>query len=144
MIEEHQWDSLVRVVDGAEWTTWPVFTTQLDRSANWDALCACLEEEWKDTPAEEVMARCQAQNVPVFVVRDMNMILQSAHERARGFFAPSEPDGVMLPTNPWMVDGVPVSSRGRAPALGEHTAAAFQILGLGADDLAAFHEVGVI
>lgn len=144
MIEEHQWDSLLRVLGAPEWTTLPVFATQLDRGANWDALRLCLEEHFKDTPAQEVMERCQAENVPVFVVRDMEMILESTHEQARGFFAPSEPDGVLMPTNPWIVDDVPLSSHGRSPAVGQHTAEALQLIGMDAEDYDAFHAVGVV
>ncbi|MGH2604684.1 MAG: CoA transferase, partial [Dehalococcoidia bacterium] len=99
---------------------------------------------FKDTPAQAVMERCQAENVPVFVVRDMAMVLTSAHEQARGFFAPSEPDGVLMPANPWIVDGVPLSSTGRAPHLGEHTPAALSLLGMDAEDYAAFQELGVV
>lgn len=144
MIEEHQWDSLVRVLGEPEWTRLTVFATQLDRGANWDALRACLEDHFRDTPAQEVMERCQAAQVPVFVVRDMHQILQSQHEQARGFFAPSEPDGVLMPANPWIIDGVPLSSHGRGPAIGEHTLDALRLLGMDAEDYAAFHEVGVI
>jgi crotonobetainyl-CoA:carnitine CoA-transferase CaiB-like acyl-CoA transferase len=144
MIEEHQWDGLVRVLGAPEWTDLPAFATQLDRSANWDALVLCLEEQFKDTPAQEVMERCQAENVPVFVVRDMEMVLASTHERAREFFAPSDPDGVLMPANPWIIDGVPLSSSGRAPAIGEHTLAALLLLEMDAEDYAALHEVGVV
>jgi crotonobetainyl-CoA:carnitine CoA-transferase CaiB-like acyl-CoA transferase len=144
MIEEHQWDSLVRVLGAPEWVNLPVFATQLDRASHWDALRACLEDHFRETPAQEVMERCQAQNVPVFVVRDMAQVLRSAHEAARGFFTPSEPDGVLLPANPWIVDGVPLSSRGRSPAIGEHTAAALRLLGMDGEDHEAFHEAGVV
>lgn len=144
MIEEHQWDGLVRALGAPEWTTWPVFATALERSANWDAMIACLEDHFRDTSAREVMERCQAQNVPVFVVREMEDVLKSAHEQARGFFAPSEPDGVLLPTNPWIIDGVPLSSRGRSPGVGEHTAEALQVLGMDKEDYEAFREAGVV
>ncbi len=144
MIEEHQWDGLVRALGAPAWTALPAFASQLQRSANWEALRACLEDQLKDAPAQEVMDRCQAQNVPVFVVREMDAVLSSAHERARGFFAPSEPDGVLLPSNPWIIDGVPLGSHGRSPALGEHTLAALQLLGMDAEDYTAFHEAGVV
>ena len=144
MLEEHQWDGLVRVLGAPEWTTLPVFASQLDRNANWDALRAFLEDHFQDTPAQEVMERCQAANVSLFVVRDMEMILTSAHEQARGFFAPSEPDGVLMPPNPWIVDGVPLSSRGCTPAIGEHTEAALRLLGMDAGDYETFREVGVV
>jgi formyl-CoA transferase len=144
MIEEHQWDGLVRVLGAPEWTNLPVFATQLDRSANWDALRACLEDHFKDTPAQEVMERCQAGNVPVFVVRDMSMVLASEHERARGFFAASEPDGILMPSNPWIVDGEALSSRGRSPGTGEHTIDALRAIGLDREDYEAFREVGVV
>lgn len=144
MIEEHQWDGLLRALGAPEWAGLPAFATQLDRAANWDALRLCLEEHFKDTPAQTVMERCQAANVPAFVVRDMAGVLASEHEQARGFFAPTGPDGVMLPTNPWMVDGAPVSSSGRAPGIGEHSADALRLLGLDGEDFAAFRELGVV
>jgi crotonobetainyl-CoA:carnitine CoA-transferase CaiB-like acyl-CoA transferase len=144
MIEEHQWDGLLRVLGAPEWTNLPVFATQLDRGANWDALRVCLEEHFKDTPAQEVMERCQAENVPVFVVRDMDMVLKSEHERARGFFAPSKPDGVLMPSNPWIVDDVPVSSHGRSPAIGEHTVEALRLIGMDDEDHEAFQQMGVV
>jgi crotonobetainyl-CoA:carnitine CoA-transferase CaiB-like acyl-CoA transferase len=144
MIEEHQWHGLVRALDAPEWTAWPVFATALERSANWDAMIACLEEHLRDTSAQEVMERCQAQNVPVFAVREMEDVLKSVHEQARGFFAPSEPDGVLLPTNPWIIDGVPLSSGGRSPAIGEHTVEALQLLGMDHEDYEAFREAGVV
>ncbi|HEY7294559.1 MAG TPA: CoA transferase [Dehalococcoidia bacterium] len=144
MIEEHQWDGLLRVLGAPEWTCLPAFATQLDRAANWEALRACLEDHFKETPAREVMERCQAQNVPVFVVRDMSAVLASEHERARGFFVPSEPDGVLLPGTPWLVDGEPVTAHGRSPAIGEHTLEALQLLGMGAEDHAIFRELGVV
>ncbi|MFN8556802.1 MAG: CoA transferase [Dehalococcoidia bacterium] len=144
MIEEHQWDGLVRALGAPEWTALPTFTTQLDRSAHWDGIRAFLEEEWRGLTTREVMERCQAENVPVFTVREMDEILASAHEAARGFFAPSEPDGVMLPTNPWMIDGAALGSRGRSPGIGEHTRAALTMLGLSDEDFDAFHEAGVI
>jgi crotonobetainyl-CoA:carnitine CoA-transferase CaiB-like acyl-CoA transferase len=90
------------------------------------------------------MERCQAENVPVFVVRDMEMILGSTHERARGFFAPSEPDAVLMPTNPWIVDDVPLSSHGHSPAIGQHTVEALQLIGMDGEDYDAFHEAGVV
>ncbi|HLZ72810.1 MAG TPA: CaiB/BaiF CoA-transferase family protein [Dehalococcoidia bacterium] len=144
MIEEHQWDGLLRALGAPEWAALPAFATQLSRSAHWEALRACLEDELKDTPAQEVMERCQAQNVPVFVVREMEAVLASVHERARGFFAPSEPDGVLLPTNPWLIDGAPVSAHGRSPALGEHTLEALRLLGMDVDDFDFFREAGVV
>jgi len=144
MIEEHQWDGLMRALGQPEWTELPVFATQLDRAANWDVLCGFLEEAWREQDADAVMRRCQAEHVPVFAVREMETILASAHEQERGFFSPSEPDGVLLPTNPWVVDGVPVSSSGAAPALGEHTRAALALLGLDEDDYAIFHDVGLV
>jgi crotonobetainyl-CoA:carnitine CoA-transferase CaiB-like acyl-CoA transferase len=144
MIEEHQWDSLVRVLGAPDWTKLPVFATQLDRGANWDGLRAFLEDHFRETTAQEVMERCQAANVPVFVVREMDEILRSAHEQARGFFAPSEPDGVLLPANPWLMDGAPVSSRGRSPAIGEHTREALRLLGMDDEDYEAFWEQGVV
>jgi crotonobetainyl-CoA:carnitine CoA-transferase CaiB-like acyl-CoA transferase len=104
----------------------------------------CLEEHFKDTPAQEVMERCQAENVPVFVVRDMQMILRSKHEQARGFFAPSEPDGVLMSTNPWIVDDEPLASRGRSPAIGEHTVDALRLIGMDAEDYDAFQQMGVV
>ncbi|MGD9891947.1 MAG: CoA transferase [Dehalococcoidia bacterium] len=144
MIEEHQWDGLLRVLGAPDWTNLPVFATQLDRGANWDALRVCLEEHFKDMPAQQVMERCQAENVPVFVVRDMDMVLRSEHERARGFFAPSEPDGVLMPSNPWIVDDAPLSSHGRGPAIGEHTLDALRLIGMDAEDYDAFQQVGVV
>lgn len=144
MIEEHQWDGLVRALGAPEWTQLPVFATQLDRAANWDALRACLEDEFKDTPAQQVMERCQAANVPVFVVRELEAVLASAHERERGFFVPSEPDGVLLPGNPWLVDGEPAGTGGRSPVVGEHTLEALQLLGMEAEDYASFQELGVV
>jgi crotonobetainyl-CoA:carnitine CoA-transferase CaiB-like acyl-CoA transferase len=144
MIEEHQWDALLRVLGRPEWTDLPVFATQLDRASNWDALRSFLEDEWKDLSADDVMRRCQAENVPVFAVREMAEILASQHEAARGYFSPSEPDGLLLPTNPWRVDGAAVSSAGRAPALGEHTSAALALLGLEAEDQELFAEEGVV
>jgi crotonobetainyl-CoA:carnitine CoA-transferase CaiB-like acyl-CoA transferase len=144
MIEEHQWDGLLRVLGAPEWTNLPVFATQLDRGANWDALRVCLEQHFKDSPAQEVMERCQAENVPVFVVRDMEMVLTSEHERVRGFFAPSEPDGVLMPSNPWIIDDVPLSSHGRSPTIGEHTIEALRLIGMDDEDYDAFQQVGVV
>jgi hypothetical protein len=74
----------------------------------------------------------------------MDMVLKSEHERARGFFAPSEPDGVFMPSNPWIVDDMAVSSHGRSPAIGEHTLEALHLIGLDDEDYDAFQELEVV
>jgi crotonobetainyl-CoA:carnitine CoA-transferase CaiB-like acyl-CoA transferase len=144
LVEEHQWQGLIRVLGTPEWSSWPVFATQLERSSNWDAIQHQLEEALVDTTRAEFVEKCQQQMVPVFPVRSMQDILESKHEHARQFFSTVEGDSTLLPTNPWVIDNIPPRSTAVVPALGEHTREAFYSVGLNEEDYDIFRELGVV
>jgi len=144
LVEEHQWQGLVRVLGSPEWTKWPVFATQLDRSSNWDAIKHQLEDTLVNTTRAEFVGKCQQQMVPVFPVRSMQDILESEHEHARQFFSAIEGDTTLLPTNPWTIDDIPPRSTTAVPKLGEHTKPAMYAVGLTEEDYDVFRELGVV
>jgi crotonobetainyl-CoA:carnitine CoA-transferase CaiB-like acyl-CoA transferase len=144
-IEEHQWESLVELMDTPEWTTWEVAANRFVRASNWDALRPFMEEWVAQWTLDDLYKAAQEKRIPFAPASTMSDLLDSQHLKARGFFVEvAHPAAGKLtqPGAPYKLSATPWEIRAPAPALGQHNDAVLgERLGL---DLAALKEAGVV
>jgi succinyl-CoA---D-citramalate CoA-transferase len=139
---------LCRAIDRPELIDDPRWSTLARRAEGSDELNGIVAEWAAGLTADEVMARCLAEDVPAGTAYDARDILGDPHFAARGDIVVVD-DPVAGPVRqqaPYpRVDGsTPVAPSG-APRLGEHNEEVWcGLVGLSPSELAAFGETGVI
>jgi len=132
-VEEHQWLSIVELMDGAEWTKTPEAANRFTRASNWEALRPHMEQWAAEWTADELYRAAQAKRVPFAPVSTIGDLLNSEHLKARGFFAEvvhPVAGAVTQPGAPYKLSETPWEIRSPAPALGQHTLEVLQEAGV--------------
>jgi crotonobetainyl-CoA:carnitine CoA-transferase CaiB-like acyl-CoA transferase len=147
-IEDHQWKGALELMGNPEWGQAEIFQDFASRSANWDALKPLLEEWMQDKSVQEVYHAAQARRVPFAPVSTMGDLLNSAHLKARGFFAQiAHPVAGTLtyPGAPYRFSASPWALLRPAPTLGQHNEEIYGgRLGLSRQGLEELRRTGVI
>ncbi|WP_375573247.1 CoA transferase [Seohaeicola saemankumensis] len=126
------------------------FATNAERVRNREVLIGLLAALTAGRPAAEWLDICKANTVPAGPVNDLQQVFDSPQVAARGMRLrlahPIAGAGhVDLIGNPLKMSGTPVTYDRAPPMLGADTAAVLRRhLGLGAEDLQALAEAGII
>jgi crotonobetainyl-CoA:carnitine CoA-transferase CaiB-like acyl-CoA transferase len=123
-VEEHQWQSLVRLMGEPEWAREEIFKDRLTRGRNSDALSLLMQDWFTQWDVTELFHACQERRIPAAPVNRMADIFTDPHLRERNVFA-SLPlrDGrhhVEVPSMPFKASDMGWRLERPAPRLGEH------------------------
>jgi crotonobetainyl-CoA:carnitine CoA-transferase CaiB-like acyl-CoA transferase len=123
-VEEHQWQSLVRLMGEPEWAAEEIFKDRLLRGRNADALSALMEAWFREWNVNDLFHACQQRRIPAAPVNRLADIFADPHLLERNFLAPLPlPDGshrVKVPSTPFKASGMGWRLKRAAPRLGEH------------------------
>jgi crotonobetainyl-CoA:carnitine CoA-transferase CaiB-like acyl-CoA transferase len=101
--EEH-WRALVELMGDPAWAAAPAFATGQSRGAHWRELHERLATWTRGLAGEELMELAQGRGLPCSHALELSETLASEQVRVRGSVA--EVDGLVLPADPVVVDGV--------------------------------------
>ncbi|MBA3367038.1 MAG: CoA transferase [Actinobacteria bacterium] len=121
----------------------PRFADSESRLAHRDELHEALVPEFRRFTRREILALAAEHRLTIGPVFDIVDALADEHYRARETIVQME-DGVVLQNVVPRLSGTPGAIRLAAPALGEHNAAVYGELGIGADELARLSDDGVV
>lgn len=143
VFDEEQWRALTTVAPAlAE------FGTRADRLARVDAIDESLTQWTRGFDADVLMQRLQDLGIPCAKVQGMEQLLNDPHLAARQFWLSLDRAYVGRqphPVAPYRADGTAYGIDTPAPTLGQHNAQVLtELLGLGAAELAALQQAGVI
>ena len=121
------------------------FATEYQRFVNRRDLAAILEERFAANDRDHWIDALREAGVPCGPVNTIDAVVEDPQFAARGMFPhDAERHGVPVIVNsPVVADGAP-RARGRAPRLGESTAALLSELGYPPDDIRRLADAGVI
>jgi crotonobetainyl-CoA:carnitine CoA-transferase CaiB-like acyl-CoA transferase len=138
----------VRMLGNPEWTSDPLFETELSRLKNSDALDALLTSWFMEYSKEEVFRRAQAEGVPCFPVYNVREVAENRQYEARDYFEQCDhpvAGRFTMPGALYRMSRTPARVRRPAPRLGEHNAMIYrERLGMTQDEFAALQSQGVI
>jgi crotonobetainyl-CoA:carnitine CoA-transferase CaiB-like acyl-CoA transferase len=147
-VEEHQWQSLVKLMGNPEWASEEIFKDRVSRAQNMDALKALMSEwisQWKVT---DLYKAAQEARIPFAPVNTMKQMYESDHLRERKYFVPFDQPGMdklMLPGAPSQYGKVKWALRRPAPRLGQHGEEVFcGEFGVPREHLAKLKQAGVV
>jgi len=147
-VEEHQWQSLVKLMGNPEWAAEEIFKDRVSRAQNMDALKALMSEwisQWKVT---DLYKAAQEARIPFAPVNTMQQMYESDHLQERKFFVEFDQPGVgklTLPGAPSQYGKIKWALRRPAPKLGQHDEEVFcGELGVPRDRLAKLKQSGVV
>jgi crotonobetainyl-CoA:carnitine CoA-transferase CaiB-like acyl-CoA transferase len=123
-VEEHQWQSLVRLMGEPEWAREEIFKDRLTRGRNSDALSLLMEDWFRQWDVSELFHACQERRIPAAPVNRMADIFADRHLYERNFFAPLPLRGneyhLEVPSIPFKASDMGWRLERPAPLLGEH------------------------
>src|SRR5690348_2527347 len=147
-VEEHQWQSLVKLMGNPEWAKEDIFKDRMSRAQNMDALKALMTEwiaGWKVT---DLYKTAQEARVPFAPVNTMQQMYQSEHLQERKYFVQFDQPGMgklTLPGAPSQYGKTKWSLRRPAPHLGQHGEEVFcGEFGVPRERLSALKRSGVV
>ncbi|MBI4307887.1 MAG: CoA transferase [Chloroflexi bacterium] len=120
---DHMWQRFVGLLGDPEWAQWDLFKDSLHRAANWDALYPLLLDWTMRFTGEEIMHMTQGIGIPCFRSFRVAEVVESAHERERGYFWELPVEGnrdAKVPGSPFIMSGTPFQLRRSPPRLGQH------------------------
>ena len=126
---ELEWQALCSVIDREELAADVRFASADRRRARHDEIDALITEWTRQQDHHEAARLLQAAGVPAGPVLAIDELFADPHLDARGYWELVEDTDAgphRYPSRPWKMSGTPLTSRGPAPLLGEHTD---QILG---------------
>lgn len=121
---EHTWQRFLDLMGNPEWAALDVFSTSAQRAVNWDALYPLVLEWTMRFTGAEITRMAQDIGLPCASAFTVSQIVESAHERERGYFwdLPVRGNGTAkVPGSPFLFSRTPLWLRRPAPRLGEHT-----------------------
>lgn len=125
VLEPHQWEGLLRLMDHPAWSQADWCQTPAGRREHMGEIEA-RKNEWASTRTrEEIYHAAQAEGTPAAPVRDVAEVLDWEQMRSRGFFREMDhprAGKLRLPTAPYRFSRTAWVGT-RAPLLGEHDAA---------------------
>jgi len=123
-VEEHQWQSLVRLMGEPEWAREEIFKDRLSRGRNSDALSLLMQDWFRQWDVTELFHACQERRIPAAPVNRMADIFTDRHLRERSFFAPlplrDSGHHLEVPSMPFKASDMGWRLERPAPRLGEH------------------------
>jgi crotonobetainyl-CoA:carnitine CoA-transferase CaiB-like acyl-CoA transferase len=123
-VEEHQWQSLIRLMGEPEWAREEIFKDRLTRGRNSDALSLLMEDWFSQWDVNELFHACQERRIPAAPVNRLADIFTDRHLRERNFFVPLPVrDGghrFEVPSMPFKASDMEWLLKRPAPRLGEH------------------------
>jgi itaconate CoA-transferase len=142
---EREWVNFCQgVLQRAELATDPRFTGNAQRVANRDALKALIVDAFEPLTAPQVVDRLEAAQIANARVNTMHEVWShpqlAARDRWREVGSPAGPLPAMLPPGTWDVG----PRMDPVPALGQHTDAILQELGLDGAAIRALHEAEAV
>ncbi len=147
-VEEHQWQSLVKLMGNPEWASEDIFKDRMSRAQNMDALKALMTEwisQWKVT---DLYKAAQEARIPFAPVNTMQQMYESDHLRERKYFVEFDQPGMgklTLPGAPSQYGKVKWTLRRPAPRLGQHGEEVFcGEFGVPRERLAKLKQSGVV
>ncbi|MEO5962686.1 MAG: CaiB/BaiF CoA-transferase family protein, partial [Thermomonas sp.] len=145
---DSQFSRFCDIIGEAELATDPRYTTNAARVANRDILVPELEQRLTTQTSVHWLAELERATVPCAPVNRIDEVFADPQVQARGMrIELPHPSAGHVPgvANPVRFSATPIEYGHAAPGLGEHTEAVLEeLLGLGADELAALGESGVI
>jgi crotonobetainyl-CoA:carnitine CoA-transferase CaiB-like acyl-CoA transferase len=127
----------------------PRFKTNPDRLANRSVLVDILNEVIAARPSAFWLAELEANNVSCGPINTLDQVFHDEHVQARGMRIEMEHEAigatVPLIRSPIRMSKTPTTERYAPPMVGEHTGEVLgELLGLGAADVAALKDEGVV
>jgi crotonobetainyl-CoA:carnitine CoA-transferase CaiB-like acyl-CoA transferase len=123
-VEEHQWQSLVRLMGEPEWAHEEIFKDRLTRGRNSDALSLLMEDWFRQWDVTELFHACQERRIPAAPVNRMGDIYSDRHLRERCFLVPMPTRNgerrLQIPSVPFRSSDMESRLERPAPRLGEH------------------------
>ena len=123
-VEEHQWQSLVRLMGDPEWAQEDIFKERLTRGRNSDALSLLMDDWFRQWDVTELFHVCQERRIPAAPVNRMADIFADRHLKARDFFTPlplhDDEHRFRVPSMPFKASDMGWRLERPAPRLGEH------------------------
>lgn len=145
---EHQWEALMKLVGGNDWSARGLATDAAHRTENAEALLELIGTWMKTRTKEEIWKKAQALSCPITPVSSAADVVESEQMNARGFFEEVEhPEAgrLKLPARPYHFSKTPCVLERAAPLLGEHNESVYcERLGYNAEDLRNLEKAGVI
>jgi crotonobetainyl-CoA:carnitine CoA-transferase CaiB-like acyl-CoA transferase len=130
VLDEPQWQRLVKVMGDPEWAHSEPFSTRVKRGINADALRALMTDLWHNWKVADLCRAVQEERIPIAPLNRIEDVLRDPHLRERGIFvrfptgAEDDP-GVLAPGVPFKFSTYTAPEPSRAPRLGEHNRAVF-------------------
>jgi crotonobetainyl-CoA:carnitine CoA-transferase CaiB-like acyl-CoA transferase len=147
-VEEHQWQSLVKLMGNPEWASEEIFKDRMSRAQNMDALKALMSEwlsQWKVT---DLYQAAQEARIPFAPVNTMQQMYENDHLQERKYFVEFDQPGMSklkLPGAPSQYGQIKWALRRPAPHLGQHDEEVFcGEFGVPRDQLAKLKQSGVV
>ena len=147
-VEEHQWQSLVKLMGNPEWASEDIFKDRVSRAQNMDALKALMTEwisQWKVT---DLYKAAQEARIPFAPVNTMQQMYESDHLHERKYFVEFDQPGMSkltLPGAPSQYGKIKWALRRPAPRLGQHDEEVFcGEFGVPRERLAKLKQSGVV
>ena len=143
-----QWVKMCSVFGHPEWVDYPQFANNVERVKNKPELNRVISEETVKYSTNEIVDKLLAVGLPAGPILNVEQVANDEHfAGAREMFATIEHPVLgemkimnqsfkMSETNPYV--------RSSAPLLGEHTDLILEELGYSKDDIAGFHDSGVV
>ncbi len=146
--EEHQWQSLVKLIGDPDWAKEEGCQNAMVRSDNAEQINERIIAWTMNHTKEEIFRRGQALSCPVAPVNTAEDIVHSEQFKARNFFVEMEHPAVgriPFPSSSFRFSKTPWQLVQAAPLLGEHNEEIYgRNLGYSTEELAALKERGVI
>ncbi|HEY4069078.1 MAG TPA: CoA transferase [Burkholderiaceae bacterium] len=121
-LEDRQWGALVDLLGRPAWAVVDALSDPLERSRRGDEINGHVREWMARHGADDIVRRAQELGVPVAKYRSPAEVVDGAHERARGLFAPvALPGGAsaQVLVAPFQFHQTPLRGGARVPALNE-------------------------
>jgi len=146
--EEHQFKSLVTLMDNPEWSKEPWCKNPAERSKHSNKVGEYIWEWAKMHTQEEIFRKGQALSIPVAPLQSAKNVVESEQFNATGFFAHIDHPSlgsIKFPTAPYRFSKSPWQLRRAAPSLGEHNMTIFcERLGIDKIELNQLKKSGII
>jgi crotonobetainyl-CoA:carnitine CoA-transferase CaiB-like acyl-CoA transferase len=147
-LTDQHWESLKELMGRPEWADSELFATLLGRFQTIDALEVGVAAWISEQTRNELARRGQELHIPVFPVRNMQEVVDSAQYRERKFFVSVDHPAtgpLTYPGAPFKFSATPWRVRSPAPRLGEHNVKVYrEQLGISAESLEQLQQAGVI
>jgi len=147
VMSDREWRALTRALDTPHWLDDPRFATPALRDRNIDARLNLIQDALRARPADEWLARLEAEGVPCAPVLTRNAMLSHAQIGANAIIEEyAHPDaGRLRQARPAArFSATPSGVRRGAPRLGEHTSEILTELGVDEARQSALVAAGVI